>query len=81
MSLNQKHDEQRRMTSITRKLHWFMLRGKIGRSIGSDLLLLLCLTVGWCAQQEYTAFGMILLENHRRFDLVETAADPGMDLI
>ena len=81
MSLNQKHDEQRRMTSITRKLHWFMLRGKIGRSIGSDLLLLLCLTAGWCAQQEYTAFGMILLENHRRFDLVETAADPGMDLI
>ncbi len=81
MSLNQKHDEQRRMTSITRKLHWFMLRGKIGRSIGSDLLLLLCLTAGWCAQQEYTAFGMIFLENHRRFDLVETAADPGMDLI
>ena len=81
MSLNQKHDEQRRMTSITRKLHWFMLRGKIGRSIGSDLLLLLCLTAGWCAQQEYTAFGMIFLENHRRFELVETAADPGMDLI
>ena len=81
MSLNQKHDEQRRMTSITRKLHWFMLRGKIGRSIGSDLLLLLCLTAGWCAQQEYTAFGMILLENHRRFDLVDTAADPGIDLI
>ena len=35
MSFNQKHDEQRRMTSITRKLHWYMLRGKILHYLGA----------------------------------------------
>ena len=37
MSFNQKHDEQRRMTSITRKLHWYMLRGKILHFLGADI--------------------------------------------
>ena len=46
MSINQKHEEQRRVTSITRKLHWYMLRGKILRFLVSDLMLAALLTAG-----------------------------------
>lgn len=81
MSLNLKHDEQRRMTSITRKLHWYMLRGKILRFLGSDLLLAVLLTAGWCAGQEYSAFGAIFPENARSLKYVTTPAEPGFDLI
>ena len=73
------HDEQRRMTSITRKMHWYMLRGKIARFLGTDFLLAFFLTTGWCAEQEYVAAGSVLLVNNRAFDLVTTAV--GTDLI
>ena len=53
MSFNQKHDEQRRMASITRKLHWYMLRGKILHYLGADILLGILMTGGWCLEQEY----------------------------
>lgn len=81
MSLNQKHDEQRRVTSITRKLHWYMLRGKIGRFLLSDLLLAALMTVGWCAEKEYSAIGSIMEGNHRSFEHLTTAAEPGFDLL
>ena len=55
------HDEQRRMTSITRKMHWYMLRGKIARFLGTDFLLAFFLTTGWCAEQEYVAAGSVEL--------------------
>ena len=74
-------DEQRRMTSITRKMHWYLLRGKIARFLGSDLLLAVLLTVGWCASQEYAALGMILSGSHRTLETIKTAAEPGIDLI
>ena len=81
MSYNQRPDEQRRMTSITRKLHWYMLRGKILRFLGSDLLLGAILTIGWCAEQEYSALGTIMEGNQRCFAHMTTAAEPGFDLI
>ena len=81
MSLNQKHDELRRVTSITRKLHWYMLRGKISRFILSDLILAALMTAGWCAEKEYTVLGSILRENHRSFEYLTTSADPGFDLL
>lgn len=81
MSLNQKHDEQRRVTSITRKLHWYMLRGKILRFLASDLLLTALLTAGWCIEQEHSALGQILAENHRSFEHLPSAAEPGFDLV
>ena len=81
MSLNQKHDEQRRVTSITRKLHWYMLRGKILRFLVSDLVLGAILTIGWCAQQEFSALGNILAENHRSFERLTTTTEPGLDLV
>ena len=81
MSLNQKHDQQRRMTSITRRLHWYMLRGKILRFLVSDLVLTAILTVGWCAQQEYSALGKFIEGNQRSFEHLTTTAEPGFDLI
>ena len=81
MSLKQKNDELKRMSSITRRLHWYMLRGKILRFLGSDLMLAVFLTVGWCAGQEYAALGTILADGHRSLAGMETAAEPGVDLI
>ena len=81
MSLNQKHDQQRRMTSITRRLHWYMLRGKILRFLVSDLVLAAVLTIGGCAQQEYSALGNIIEGNQRSFEHLTTTAEPGFDLI
>ena len=81
MSFNQKHDEQRRMTSITRKLHWYMLRGKILHFLGADILLGILMTGGWCLEQEYALLGNILEGNRRSFERVTTAAEPGFDLI
>ncbi len=81
MSFNQKHDEQRRVTSITRKLHWYMLRGKILRFLGADILLGILLTGGWCLEQEYSVLGNILEGNRRSFERVTTEAEPGFDLI
>ena len=74
-------DEQRRMSSITRRLHWYMLRGKIARFITSDLLLFAILAFGWCAGQEYAALGTVFSGNTRSFEVVQTAAEPGVDLI
>ena len=74
-------DEQRRMSSITRRLHWYMLRGKIARFIITDLLLFVLLAFGWCAGQEYAALGMVFSGNTRSFEVVQTAAEPGVDLI
>ena len=80
MSSNQRRDEQRRMTSITRKLHWYLLRGKIARFLGSDLLLTVLGVIGWCAEKEYTA-GVLLSDNHRDIKLIQTAVEPGIDLL
>ena len=74
-------DEQRRMTSINRRLHWYLIRGKILRFLGADLLLLVLLPVCWCASQEYAAAGTILFDCERALTTVRTAAEPGFDLI
>ena len=52
-------DQQRRMTSITRRIPWYMIRGKILRFLFGDLLLGMILTIGWALDQEYTALGAI----------------------
>ena len=81
MSSNQRNDGERRMTSITRRLHWYLVRGKIARFLGSDFLLAVLMTVGWCCSQEYAALGTILAENRRSLEGFETAAEPGVDLV
>ena len=60
-------DEQRRMTSITRKLHWYGIRRRLVRFFCTDVFLFAALAVLWCADQEYTALGRIILNNRREF--------------
>ena len=74
-------DQMRRMTSITRRMHWYLLRGKIARFLGTDFLLAALLTIGWCADQEYSKLGRIPSDCQRHFDSLEVTADPGIDLI
>ncbi len=49
--------QTRRMTSITRKLHWSWIGKKIGLYIGSDVLLFLMLMAGWICDREAAALG------------------------
>ena len=81
MSSNQEKNNTRRMTSITRKMHWYMIRGKIARFLGADLLLAVCMTGGFCFSQEYALAGTILSERSRELVFVRTAEEPGMDLV
>ena len=65
-------DQLRRVSSITRKLHWYWIRKRILLFFGTDLLLFVLLCAGWCADQEYARTGHILLgENARSFDFIE----------
>ena len=56
-------------------------RGKIARFLVSDLLLFVLLAFGWCVGQEYAALGTVFSGNTRSFEVVQTAAEPGVDLI
>ncbi len=60
-------DQQKRMTSITRKLHWYGIRKKLLHFYLTDLLIWLFGVIGWCADKEYTAAGQILWNNERLF--------------
>ncbi|MBR0372969.1 MAG: HAMP domain-containing histidine kinase [Mogibacterium sp.] len=66
MSSNPKSSEQKKMTSITRELHWYWIRRKLLRFLLTDLAFFILACVGWCADQEYSALGTISLENSRR---------------
>ncbi len=74
-------DQQRRMTSITRRMHWYMIRGKLFRFISGDFLLAVLLCIGWALDQEYSAFGAILPGCSRTLEGMKTAADPGADIL
>ena len=74
-------DQQRRMTSITRRIHWYMIRGKLLRFLFGDLLLAALLCVGWALDQEYTKFGAILPDCSRTLEGMKTAAEPGADIL
>ena len=74
-------DEQRRMTSITRKLHWYGIRRRLVRFFCTDVFLFAALAVLWCADQEYTALGRIILNNRREFAALTAAPGPEASLI
>ena len=78
---NASPDQQRRMTSITRRLHWYMIRKKILRFLAGDLLLAVLLCTGWALGQEYTAFGAILPGCGRTLDWIETGGRAGGELV
>lgn len=74
-------DQQKRMTSITRKMHGYLLRKKFFRSLGTDLLTGVLLVIGWCAEQEFSALGSIAAGRSRFFAVREIAAFPGAEFL
>ena len=56
MSSNPKTDERnrKRISSITRKLHWYGLRKKMALCLSLDLFYFLLICVLWCLNQEYS---------------------------
>ena len=54
-----------RVTSITRKLHWLMIRRSFFKTLSMDLLLAFGLTLGWLVDQEWTKTGAFFWKNHR----------------
>ena len=75
------YDQQKRMTSITRKMHGYLLRKKFFRSLGTDLLTGVLLVIGWCAEQEFSALGSIAAGRSRFFTVREIAAYPGAEFL
>ena len=75
------YDQQKRMTSITRKMHGYLLRKKFFRSLGTDLLTGVLLVIGWCAEQEFSALGSIAAGRTRFFTVREIAAFPGAEFL
>ena len=45
-------DSLKRMSSITRKLHWASIQKRLGLFLGTDFLFFLLAIAGWCALQE-----------------------------
>ena len=56
-----------RVTSITRRLHWLMIRESLFKTLSMDLLLAVTLITGWLADQEWTKTGSFLWKNSRSF--------------
>ena len=75
MSSSQKHkkarhpgkgsDQQRRMSSITRRLHWYWIRDRFWDYLVTDLILFALAVIGWCADREYMQCREIVLANQR----------------
>ena len=58
-------DQVRRVSSITRRLHWYQIRKHCFFFIRMDLLLGLVLAVLWCLDQEFTKTGSLVWDRVR----------------
>jgi len=65
------NQQQKRMTSITRKLHWYWIRKRTLRFFMGDLLLFALGCVLWCADREFAATGRVILQNERSLSVLE----------
>ena len=81
LSKREMNKAQRRVTSITRELHWYWIRKKILRSFFTDLLVFVLLTAGWCASQEYAVLGRLAWDGSREFVTRAVPQEPGIDLL
>ena len=68
------YEQQKRMGSITRKLHWYWIRNRILRYFCSDILMMLLAIAGWCANLEYTQLGRFAVSAGRSFVVEDLAA-------
>ena len=58
-------DPMKRMSSITRRLHWYGIRQRSLRFLRIDLFFFCLSCVGWCAQLEYIRLGRISFTDRR----------------
>ena len=64
-------EQQRKMTSITRKLHWYGIRSRLLHFILTDLLFFVLAFVGWCADREWVRLGTVTWENARSLTVTQ----------
>ena len=57
MSSKKRNEEQKRVTSITRKLHWSWIRRKLAGFLVMDAFFYILILVLWCLDQEYMSTG------------------------
>ena len=67
-------DQLKRMSSITRRLHWYWIRKRSLRFLRIDLFFFVLACIGWCADREYARTGQIIFENSRSLTLVSKAS-------
>ena len=58
-------DPQRRVSSITRKLHWHWIWRRLGSIVFWDILICALACVGWCISREFIGLGAVTLANQR----------------
>ena len=58
--------QTKKMTSIVRKLQWYMVRKKLMYYISADFLISCLLAVGWLLEWEFVQIGTISVSNHRK---------------
>ncbi len=61
--------DMRKMTSITRKLHFQLFWKKFGIYMGFNFLIVLLLGIGWILDQEFRAFGEFSFEHSRSLSM------------
>ena len=83
MSSNQTIPEKRRtsdqttkMTSITRRLHWYLISKVFLRNILTDLLFFVLACIGWCAITEYYKIGFLSVSLMRSITLLPETLSP-----
>ncbi len=64
-------EQVRRVSSITRKLHWYGIRKRMGTFLWADLLFVLLALIGWCADREYAKLGSLILNRERSLQILE----------
>lgn len=83
MSSNQTIPEKRRtsdqttkMTSITRRLHWYLISKVFLRTFLTDLLFFVLACIGWCAITEYYKIGFLSFSLMRSITLLPETLSP-----
>ena len=67
-------DQLKRMSSITRRLHWYWIRKRSLRFLRIDLFFYILACIGWCADREYARTGRLVLDNSRSLTMVSKAS-------
>ena len=68
-------EQTKRVSSITRRLHWYGIRGRTLRFFRTDLLFLVLCCAGWCIEREYTRLGRLSPNMQRSLIILEKTGE------